>query len=378
LQAAYSWSGNLLSHIAELTRNVDVVHVEHLRGVRYGLYALSLSSDSPTPVVWDSVDCISYLFDQAARARHGKLGRLITRFELPRTRHYEGWLMNQFDRVLVASAVDKEELEALAQAQRRGEQVGLLGGDRRSRALPAENPSITVLANGVDLSYFTPFDEPGESNTVIFTGKMSYHANVSAVVHLITDIMPRIWAKLPDTQLIVVGKDPSEKVRVLANRHSPRVNVTGTVPDIRPYLRRASVAVAPLVYGAGQQLKVLEAMSCAKPVVASPQAVAPLKTEEGRDLLVAHDPGAFADAVSLLLKNQDRRRELGWAGRRYVERCHDWGNIAAKLESVYEEVIRDRRARSSQKVVSIEEHPSHYQPIASPNRREQLTQTQHR
>jgi glycosyltransferase involved in cell wall biosynthesis len=322
LQAAYSWSPELKSLIDTLLPDADVVHVEHLRGARYARHCLSSLRNSPVPVVWDSVDCISYLFEQAARSRHDRAGRLVNMFELPRTRRHEGSLWREFDHVVISSDADKAAIMALG-----------TGAER----------AVSVLPNGVDVDFFSPRHEPREPRTLIFSGKMSYHANVSAVTYLLTDIMPIVWRSLPDTRLLIVGKDPPRSLQTLAARYGSRVTVTGTVDDVRPYLCRATAAVVPLVYGAGSQFKVLEAMGCATPVVATPRAVAALATVPGRDVLVAEDPVAFGRAVVNLLGNQEAQREIGAAGRRYVEKHHRWDQIAGHLEGIYREAVAQRR-----------------------------------
>jgi sugar transferase (PEP-CTERM/EpsH1 system associated) len=321
LQARYSWSAPLQQLVADARRDADVVHVEHLRGARYGLNLAPATDSSGAPIIWDSVDCISDLFEQAVRRRRDAVGKMINRIEIARTRRYEGMLVSRFDRVLVSSAVDQKSLHSLART----------GDDR-----------VTVLTNGVDLDYFTPADESRRPDTIVFSGKMSYHANESAVLHLIRDVMPRVWATRPRVGLVVVGKDPSRNLRRVLASESSRVTVTGTVPDIRPYLRGAAIAAVPLVYGAGCQNKVLEAMACGTPVVATPQAVSALRAQSGKDALVAEGPQAFADALLALLENPRRRQEIGQAGRRYVEAYHRWDDIAGRLETIYRGVLAER------------------------------------
>jgi glycosyltransferase involved in cell wall biosynthesis len=170
------------------------------------------------------------------------------------------------------------------------------------------------------------------------TGKMSYHANVSMVLHFATAIWPLIRASLPEAQLWIVGKDPSKEVRRLAG--DPAIRVTGTVPDLRPFLQAAAVAVAPLAYGVGIQNKILEAMACATPVVTTSQGLSALGAVPDRDLVMADEPAAFAAAVIGLLRAPDRRAEVGLSGRRYVEANHAWPSIAAQLEEVYHAAIR--------------------------------------
>jgi len=117
------------------------------------------------------------------------------------------------------------------------------------------------------------------------------------------------------------------------------VVVTGTVDDIRPFLRTATLAIAPIQYGVGIQNKVLEALACGTPVVATPQAVSALAVRAGEDLVVGRTPGELATAIVTLLDDPDRRRRVGQAGRAYVERYHTWHRVAGRLSDVYRDAI---------------------------------------
>lgn len=318
LQTAFSWQPELVSHLNGHSP-YDVIHVEHLRGARY---ALQLKANTDLPVVWDSVDCISHLFRQAAAKSESVLGRLRSQLELKRTQRYEAWLLDKFDHVLVTSSLDKQALLAL--------------NGRQSHA------PISVLHNGVDLDYFTPTPfAQREDDTIVVSGKMSYHANVTMVMYLVKEIMPHVWAQKPDAKLWIVGKDPTREIQALAQH--PAVTVTGTVPDLRDYLGRAAVAVTPITYGAGIQNKVLEAMACATPVVTTPKAVAAIDIVHGRELLIADTPKHFANEIVTLLHDAHKRRRLGQSGRAYVEKHHCWSNIAAGLESIYQSAIAAAR-----------------------------------
>jgi glycosyltransferase involved in cell wall biosynthesis len=340
LQARYSWSSDLMAEINSIRHDVDVVHIEHLRGAQYHVDPRSRLG-ATLPVVWDSVDCISDLFEQAIRHRRDRVGRWINRVELSRTRAYEGSAVSRFDRVLVTSANDKAALQALSSAVRRA------GGGPPSRpgqaTRGASRDTIAVLSNGVDLDYFRPAQDERDPHTLVFSGKLSYHANETAVRHLLTAIMPRVWAARPGVRLVLAGKDPSRDLCRLSANWASRVEITGTVPDVRPYLRRAALAVAPLVYGVGCQNKVLEAMACGTPVVATSRAVGALAARSGRDAVVADGAEAFADAVLGLLDDQQQRLEIGRAGRAYVEAHHQWDRIAARLATLYEDVLAERR-----------------------------------
>jgi glycosyltransferase involved in cell wall biosynthesis len=196
---------------------------------------------------------------------------------------------------------------------------------------------LVVLPNGVDLRYFRPMDIARDPATLIFTGKMSYHANLAAALDLTNQVMPRVWAIRSDACLTIAGKDPPREL--LALTADPRLTVTGTVPDLRPYLAQATVAVSPIRYGAGIQNKLLEAMAMATPVVSTPQATASLQAQNGRDLWVADTPQTCAEVVLTFLADEGLRQRVGQAGRRYVETCHDWDVAAEQLEQVYQEAI---------------------------------------
>jgi len=319
LQAVYSFSPRMQQCIQALLQKepFDLVHVEHLRAVNHGLWTCFEG-----PVIWDSVDCISLLFERTL-AQNPTLGaRFKAWLDLERTRRYEKWLVSQFDRVLVTSEED-------AQAMRE-----MVAG---SCYQPA---ALSVLPNGVNLDYFQPQATPRAPATLVYLGRMRYHANVAAVLYLVNDIMPHIWAHRPDVNLLIVGSDPPGRIqRLAANHQSTAINVTGTVPDVRPYLAQATVMVAPIRYGAGTSFKVLEAMAMDTPVVATPQAVRGLQVGPGENVLVAEDAETFAACVLRLLQDENLRQELARNGRQYVERFHNWDKIAASLENVYLEVV---------------------------------------
>jgi sugar transferase (PEP-CTERM/EpsH1 system associated) len=328
-QSVYCWQPQFAAALAAALRSgsYDAVHVEHLRAARYGLYVQAVPDAASMPVVWDSVDCISSLFQQASQQSRSLKTRWMTALDLKRTRRYEGQLVHRFDRVLVTSSLDRQALREAAHGQAARAETAALADDAR----------IQVIRNGVDLDYFTPNYAGRAKSSIVFSGKMSYHANVTAALHLANEIMPLVWATHPNTRLYIVGKDPAPAVRALAapKTGDRRIVVTGTVPDIRPFLQRAALAAAPVPYGAGIQNKVLEAMACGAPVVASPQAVSALDCQPGRDVWVAQDAPSFARQIATLLDRPETAVQLGRSGRDYAERCHSWSSAAAELEQIY-------------------------------------------
>jgi glycosyltransferase involved in cell wall biosynthesis len=163
---------------------------------------------------------------------------------------------------------------------------------------------------------------------------MSYHANVAAALHFAQEVLPYIWAKAPEVKFQIVGKDPPEVVRRLVA--DERIQVTGTVKDLRPYLAQATVVVCPVQYAVGVQNKVLEAMAMAKPVVCTSAALAGLDAKEDREALIARAPEEFAEQVLQVCSNASLAQRLARAGRRYVESHHSWENTTWRLTGVYE------------------------------------------
>jgi glycosyltransferase involved in cell wall biosynthesis len=148
--------------------------------------------------------------------------------------------------------------------------------------------------------------------------------------------MPAVWAQRPQVRLTIAGKDPTQDVHALAEKHPGKVFVTGAVPDMRDCLRKASVAVVPVVYGAGIQNKVLEAMACGTPVVTSDKTVRSLQLGYEQALTVASSPQHFAGTVLRLLDDDAERKRLSRAGRAYIETHHDWRAIVDRLACIYQ------------------------------------------
>ncbi len=199
----------------------------------------------------------------------------------------------------------------------------------RSRArLPARR--VHAIGNGIDMAHFhtmggwQPLDAAtrGAGPLLCFTGQMDYRPNVDAVRRFALEILPLIRADFADARFAIVGRSPNEAVRALANL--PGVIVTGEVPDTRPWLAAADVVVAPLNIARGVQNKLLEAMSMARPVVASPQAVEGLSARAPAELLVADSNRETALAIKRLLTDADTAAAMGRAARARVVSDYSW------------------------------------------------------
>jgi sugar transferase (PEP-CTERM/EpsH1 system associated) len=180
---------------------------------------------------------------------------------------------------------------------------------------------VHVVTNGVDLDYFRPVPAAIEPHCV-FVGALDYRPNVDAVCWFSAEVWPEVRRRRPEARLVLVGRRPAAVVRRLASL--PGVRVVGPVPDVRPYLARAALAVAPLRIARGVQNKVLEALAMGKTAVISPQCLAGLRLKPGAHVLVATSAAQWVEAVLSLLDDKALRDRLGAAGRRHVEEHNRW------------------------------------------------------
>jgi len=247
------------------------------------------------------------------------LRKLFYSIETAKVRPYEVKVCADFDRVFLCGPSDIAALEQTAPV-----------------------PNALVCPHGQDVP---PLDrvrgarrEPG---AIVISGVMSTYTNVDAATWFAEEIFPLVEKEVPEASFWVVGRNPQRRVQTLAR--PPRVVVTGEVPDVYEWLCRAQVAVAPLRIGAGMQNKVVQAMACELPVVATPVANEGIGGVGDEHLLLRDSPEAFAAAIVKLLGDAAYRESIGRAARGFAEENWTWGAHFSKLEKVVEEVVASHR-----------------------------------
>jgi polysaccharide biosynthesis protein PslH len=311
MSVAYFSSNNMESQILRLISesNFDLIHTEHIRAAPY------TAAIDGLPKLFDSVDSLALAYERGWRNRHGNLlNRAVAFEEWLKMRIYEPKMVSAFDQVIVSSPVDQRFLSS------------------------TNGPVAEVISNGVDLENFNPDGRGRDENSIVFVGQMSYYVNVDSILHFYNHAFPLIQKQNPNVRFSIVGTDPKKSIRNLAN--NPAVEVTGYVPDIQPYVTRASVFICPMICGSGIQNKLLYAMAMGTPVVTTSIAVQALQVIDGEHLLVADDPQQFADAVTSLLKNKDLQKHLSQNARNYVQEHHNWSSSGQKLEAAYSRMFK--------------------------------------
>lgn len=247
---------------------------------------------------------------RSAEASRSIVRRLWSSYEARKLRPQEIAICGEQDMVFIPSQRDKELL------------------DRDVPHVPK-----TVIPNGVDTGYFTPYDGAVEDDTLVFTGAINYFPNADAVTYFVAEVLPLIHKVRPGVRFSIVGNAPPESVRRLASSH---VEVTGFVDDVRPAIRRSAVYVVPLRIGGGTRLKVLEAMAMRKPIVTTPVGCEGIDVTDGSSVMIADSPQAFADATLRLLADRRRAQALAAAGYDLVRSRYDWSMIGNAMGDVYE------------------------------------------
>jgi glycosyltransferase involved in cell wall biosynthesis len=214
--------------------------------------------------------------------------------------------------------------------------VSALDGDRLAAVAPGA--AVEVVENGVDLEYWTPSVETPRERSLIFAGTLGWYPNRDAVEYLLSAIWPALLASNPDRRLTLVGRDAGP-MAVAAAAADPRVAVTGFVPDVRPYMRAASVYVCPIRVGGGTRLKVLDALAMGRPLVATGISVEGLDLVEGVHYLRAETPAEFVAQIERLELAPDVRAALGAAGRRFVVERFGWSVIGRQLDRAYQRAL---------------------------------------
>ena len=233
--------------------------------------------------------------------------QIVNRIQHQIAQRFESFMFTPYANTVVVSGRDRDELVQI-------------------------NPklNVTVISNGVDTYEFRP--RPVQRiPALLFVGNYEYAPNVDAAMRLATEIFPAVQARVSQVRLWLVGNAPPPEMMAL---ESDSIRVTGRVPDVRPYLARASAFVSPLRLGAGIKNKILEALAMGCPVIGTPVSLDGIAVQDGHDVLAA-DGTAMIDGIVRLLQDADLRKQLSTNGRKLIEARYSWGQVAQEYEHLY-------------------------------------------
>lgn len=252
--------------------------------------------------VLDYMDCFSQGMYQREQQSYGFM-RTVYGAEYERLRKYEQRCYSKFSAHTIISEEDRKKFSF------------------------KEKDSIRLIPNGVNTDYFVPVQKE-KTYDLLFTGNMSYPPNVNAVILLAKKILPLVWRKRPQTNLLIAGASPSKEVKAL---QSDKIKVSGWMDDIRDGYISSRLFVAPMQIGIGMQNKVLEAMSMQIPCVVSTMVNHAIHAETGREIVTANTPEEFSETILRLLTDEREANQLAEAGRKFVLKNHNWDSIGEEL-----------------------------------------------
>lgn len=295
--------------------------------------------DSPglrgVPTIVDFVDVDSQKWLDYAMKAHG-IKRTLFHLEHRRMRGLEQAICRRSAAVAVVS---KDEARLLADID--------------------HDANVHTIENGVDLEYFDAAEHSSaehsseqspDNEEIVFVGALDYRANVDGVVWFCEHVWPQLRIQRPNVRLALVGRRPTPAVSALGKL--PGVSIAADVPDVRPYLSRASIAIAPLRIARGIQNKVLEAAAMAKAVVASPQALQGLEFQNGEHACRADAPAEWVAVLDDLLASAERRARLGRNARALVVERYRWEARLAPLAAVLSSAVATSTGAASDRAAS--------------------------
>ncbi|MEH6756861.1 MAG: TIGR03087 family PEP-CTERM/XrtA system glycosyltransferase [Parasphingorhabdus sp.] len=301
-------SSKIRSYVSNIlkTRPIDCIFVFS------GQMAQFVPVDFAGRLIMDFADVDSAKFESYADEGSGPMAWINRR---------EGKLLRAFEQKVGALAdhslfVSEEEAELFRQRS------GL------------SDEKVKAVGNGIDLEFYDPakvqpVEGPHSGPLIIFTGQMDYRPNVEAVVSFATAVMPAIMKQHPEAQFAIVGRMPTADVLRLNSNNG--VIVTGSVDDIRSWLKAADIVVAPLRIARGIQNKVLEAMAMGKPVVVSSAAAQGIEAIDGEHFHIAENPQQEARLVCDLLSDSERARRLGDNAAALIRSSYSWQMRLAEI-----------------------------------------------
>jgi glycosyltransferase involved in cell wall biosynthesis len=307
-----------------LRQRFDIVQIESLEMAAYLPVIQRVQPE--TPVIYDSFNAE---FD---------LQRSIYEAERRKPRRLPGALYSfiQWRRLV---RFEREVCESVAHV------IAVSGADARSFQRLVPGRQVSVVPNGIYTQLYAQHDSSLDlgNHALVFTGSMGYRPNVDAALWFVNQVLGKVRAHVPEAQFFIVGNNPHNRLNVLRERE--HVQVTGWVPDVNPFLHAATIYVVPMRMGSGTRLKLLQAMAAGRAVVSTPTGAQGLTVQDGVELRLADTAEDFAQAIITLLKNAEKRQQLGETGRLYVQNHYDWSVIAPRLLRVYDDIIGPSAAR---------------------------------
>jgi len=294
-------------------QDFDLIHVDQIKTAQY------VEGITTLPRLIDKHNVYAHIVKGVAEEKGSPFKRWLARLEWPKLARYEGRVCREFDHVL---AVTEEDKQALAQ-------------------LAGTPCSITVVPIATAPDTVGVVQRQPDARDIVSVGSMFYPPNVEGVLWFADEVYPLIKAQLPDVKLYLIGSRPARAIRRLGER-DPSIVVTGYVEDLAPYLARSAVMIAPLHFGSGMRVKILDSLARGMPLVSTPFGCQGIHVTHDENILIADAPEDFAAMVQQVIEDRDVANRLATNGRRLMETEYHWRVVYRALDDVYQRMINGR------------------------------------
>jgi len=265
-----------------------------------------------TPVTLFQHNVEALIWKRRAQAERNPLKRLYLQLQASRMERFEGEVCRSVRNIIAVSEKDASIMHREYEA-----------------------PNVNAIPTGVDVDYFRRPQAVERKADLVFVGSMDWMPNIDGALWFVKEALPLIRERVPDCTLAIAGRRPTPELEELASRDS-KIVVTGSVPDIRPWLWGSKVSIVPLRVGGGTRIKIYEAMAAGVPVVSTRVGAEGLDVANGHTILLEDDPERFARACAALLLNKDEAARIAGAALEVVTRRYSWDNVARAFERLLE------------------------------------------
>lgn len=307
---------------AELLRKVTALEAgEHFDSVVCDFVASAVHIPDISRAVIFQHNVETTIFERHAQHAKTPLHRWFFNLQARRMRAYEERMCRNSLHVVAVSPIDAQRMRDMFKID-----------------------NVSDVATGVNVDYFRRPEGREAEIDLIFVGSMDWLPNIDGMLWFVKEILPLIRKQKPACRVAIAGRKPGPEISALTAA-DPLVEVTGTVPDVRPYLWNSQVSILPLRIGGGTRMKVYEAMAASLPVVSTSVGIEGLAGEPGRDLLVGDSPEEFAEHCVSLLNDRNLRSGIGESGFRLVNESCSWEAVARQFEEIMVKATRREALR---------------------------------
>jgi len=252
-----------------------------------------------------------------AKKENSLINQLFLRYEAFKIKLYEKKYCHMYNQNIVVSLFDKEILLSINQAS-----------------------TVEVIENGVDCNYFKFHLRKKLSNKIIFTGGLNWYPNVEGMLYFCKDIWPLLIKAIPGVTLNIIGKSPPEKLLKVVSKFN-NIATTGFVPDLREYMKDASIFICPILDGGGTRLKILDAMAQGIPIVSSSLGCEGIDVVDGENIYIANHPKEYVEKIKILINSLDEQNRIAKNAYHLIKSNYSYQVIGAKFNQVFKKIQRE-------------------------------------